>query len=332
VIGVVYLVGSRVGPLPVREFLASYRRHPPGVEHELVVLFNAVDNHQHQALESELRGIEHRRMVRTTSVPDLAAYAWAAERLQYERICFFNSYSVILAPQWLAKLDHALDQPRAGLVGATGSWASHRSGVMSSLFLRNPHHGLLPKWIIQRGQLQEIQSELDFERKGRGSWPGRELLTVPNRGLMLARSLVAAIKEAPTIAEIILRFESFPNPHLRTNAFMVDRATFNNLQTGIVKRKMDAYLLESGRVSFTRQVLNSGLRTLVVASDGSFYDQDKWPLSNTFFQGDQEMLLIADNQTRIYQNGGLDRRRLLSTRSWGSQANPRLASGTGASW
>ena len=43
-----------------------------------------------------------------------------------------NSHSEILSPDWLAELDRALDQPRSGLVGATGSWASTRSWVLHS--------------------------------------------------------------------------------------------------------------------------------------------------------------------------------------------------------
>jgi hypothetical protein len=66
----------------------------------------------------------------------------------------------------------------------------------------------------------------------------------------------------------------------------------------------------------------------VVSSPATTYDPQQWPLSRTLWQGDQENLLIADNQTRSYAAGGLDRRRLLSGFAWGPQANPSLPSGT----
>jgi hypothetical protein len=122
--------------------------------------------------------------------------------------------------------------------------------------------------------------------------------------------------------EQLVRFAPFPAYHVRTNAFMLDRSTFAALRLRPLVRKMDAYLLESGRASFTSQVQGMGLRTLVVARDGSFYDHDRWPDSATFWQDDQQGLLVADNQTRSYANGGLDRRRLLSAFAWGPEARP----------
>ena len=65
-----------------------------------------------------------------------------------------------------------------------------------------------------------------------------------------------------------------------------------------------------------------GMRTLVVARDGAFYDHPEWPVSRTFWQGDQQGLLVADNQTRSYANGSYDRRRLLSAFAWGPEAAP----------
>ena len=72
---------------------------------------------------------------------------------------------------------------------------------------------------------------------------------------------------------------------------------------------MDAYLFESGHRSLTRQVLGRGLAVVVVDREGMAYEPADWPSGRTLWQGDQEGLLIADNQTRSYANGGLDRRR-----------------------
>ena len=56
--------------------------------------------------------------------------------------------------------------------------------------------------------------------------------------------------------------------------------------------------------------------------DGVAYEAEEWPRSHTFWQSDQERLLIADKQTRVYTNGGFERRRLLSALAWGQQADP----------
>jgi hypothetical protein len=312
VIAVIHLVWGPLGPGKLRDFLESYRRYAAGSEHELVVLFNGVTDAQRPALLAELGDVEHRLLTLPEPVQDLAAYLHSAEALTHDRLCFLNSYSVILADQWLAKLTAALERPGAGLVAATGSWASVRSAVANGLLLPNPYRGVVPSRKVAREQMAAMEHEL----------AGGELdeLEPPRRSLM--GSIRATVQTLPSIPEQLLRFEGFPAAHLRTNAFMAPRETFLGLQGHRIARKMDAYLLESGHRSFTRQIQGLGLRALVVDRDGAAYDREDWPRSRTFWQGDQEGLLIADNQTRIYANGGIDRRRLLSTFAWGRQAEP----------
>jgi hypothetical protein len=49
----------------------------------------------------------------------------------------------------------------------------------------------------------------------------------------------------------------------------------------------------------------------------------EWPQGNVFWQGGQEDLLIADNQTRRYSNGPPQHRDVLSRFAWGLAARPR---------
>ncbi|MGA8364102.1 MAG: hypothetical protein WB709_06245 [Solirubrobacteraceae bacterium] len=317
-IAVVHLVWGPLGTGPLHEFLASYRRHYAGVEHELVVLLNNVPDPLPAEFDAALEGIEHRLLRTPEPVQDLAAYVHAAERLEHRRLCFLNSYSTILAPGWLAKLDHALDQPRAGLVGATGSWASLHSAVLNAFLLPNPYRRVVPPRSIAREQMREIELELDAARAPEGSVPTAGEL--PRR--TLSGSVLSTLRSFRPMPEQLLRFAPFPAYHVRTNAFMLDRSMFATLRMRPLARKMDAYLLESGRASFTSQVQNMGLRTLVVARDGAFYDHPEWYASETFWRGDQQGLLVADNQTRSYANGSYDRRRLLSAFAWGPESAP----------
>ncbi len=317
-IAVVHLVWGPLGIVPLRKFLASYRRQESGAPHELVVLFNNVPDSLRPELEAELRGVEHRLLRIPEPVQDLAAYAHAADRLEHERLCFLNSYSTILAPDWLAKLDHALDQPRAGLVGATGSWASLHSAVLNAFLLPNPYRRVVPKRSVAREQMRRIELELDAVRTPDGA--ATLAPELPPR--TLSGSILSTLRSFRPMPEQLVRFPAFPAYHVRTNAFMLDRSTFAALRMRPLVRKMDAYLLESGRASFTSQVRNMGLRTLVVARDGAFYDHPEWPASRTYWQEDQQGLLVADNQTRSYANGGYDRRRLLSAFAWGPETAP----------
>ncbi|MFI5004961.1 MAG: hypothetical protein ACHQE6_08100 [Solirubrobacterales bacterium] len=317
-LGVVHLVWGPLGPEPLRRFVRSYRAHPAGVEHELIVLLNNVSPRQRPRLLAELEGVPHRLLVMPEPEQDLAAYAQAVRWLEHERLCFLNSHSEILAPDWLAMLDRALDQPHAGLVGATGSWASTRSWVLHSYFLPTPYRGHIPERGIARAQFLAIELE-------RAGLPVSDASEPPTR--TLRESLRAKLQTLPDMPAQILGFEGFPAHHLRTNAFMAARATLDRVWERRIETKMDAYRLENGRHSITRQVQAMGLRTLVVARDGSSYDCEQWPLSRTLWQGDQEGLLIADNQTRSYAHGGHDRRRLLSAFAWGPHADPFLSDG-----
>lgn len=312
-IALVHLVWGPLGPEPLRSFLRSYRAHPAGIEHELVVLLNGVGVEERPSLLAELDGVSHRVLELPQPVQDLAAYRYASEHLEHERLCFLNSHSEILAPDWLLKLGEALDQPDAGLVAATGSWASTRSWVLHAYFFPTPYRGVVPPRRVAREQFLAIELERDTgQAQGKDEHPSRSLV----------ESLLAKWRTLPDMPKQLLGYGGFPAAHLRTNAFMLKRSTYGRLRRQPINSKADAYALESGRHSLTQQIQHMGLRTLVVDRDGNTYDQQQWPASRTFWQGDQERLLVADNQTRSYARGGADRRWLLSTFAWGKQADP----------
>jgi hypothetical protein len=114
-------------------------------------------------------------------------------------------------------------------------------------------------------------------------------------------------------------YPRFPNPHIRTSAFMLERARLLDFDLTRLPDKRSTYLLESGHRSITRSVQQQGLRAVVVGRDGSVYDVQAWPDSHTFRSGEQENLLIADNQTRDYQTVSPRVRRRLSRGTWGLQ-------------
>lgn len=115
------------------------------------------------------------------------------------------------------------------------------------------------------------------------------------------------------------RYPRFPNPHIRTTGFMLERDTLLAMNLHAVREKQDAYLLESGYDSITRRILMSGKRALVVGRDGVHYDVDEWPASRTFRSGSQENLLISDNRTRDWENASRHLRRRLSRDAWGDR-------------
>jgi hypothetical protein len=115
-------------------------------------------------------------------------------------------------------------------------------------------------------------------------------------------------------------FPRFPNPHVRTSVFMVERALLLEMGLEQVRDKRSAYLLESGRTSITRRVQECGLRPVVVGRDGRVYEIEEWPASRTFRSGDQDNLLIADNRTEDYLAASPRLSRRLARDSWGDRS------------
>ena len=110
--------------------------------------------------------------------------------------------------------------------------------------------------------------------------------------------------------------EPFPNPHLRTNGFALERQLLLDLDWPTGLTKLEAVALEGGSRSLTRQVRERGLETLVVGRDGAGYPPERWRQSATFRSGEQANLLLADNRTRHYQDAGPLTRRGLAWLAW----------------
>jgi hypothetical protein len=246
---VVHLVWAPLGTAPLERFVASYRAHPAGQEHRLVVVFKGFEDPgavaEHAAL---LDGLAAESMFYDRPTFDLPTYAAAAERFDASHHCFLNSESVLLSDGWLAAMCDALADPAVGAVGATGSYERPRS-------------------------------RLPMRRR---RWP------------------------------------RFPNPHLRTNAFMLPRDLVRAARWPDVSTKSRAWELESGHHGMTRQVWNRGLAALVVGRDGTAYPPHAWAASATFRSGGQANLLVADNRTRQWEDAGASERARLSRLAWGA--------------
>lgn len=110
----------------------------------------------------------------------------------------------------------------------------------------------------------------------------------------------------------------FPNPHLRTNAFLIDRKLFLSTRPNApFTTKLDAHLFEHGVRGLTRRLVCEGLKALVVGKDGRGYEPAWWIRSATFRQGAQSNLLVKDNQTSAYAGAAIPQKRFLFNLAWG---------------
>jgi hypothetical protein len=132
------------------------------------------------------------------------------------------------------------------------------------------------------------------------------------------RRVPGSIRGWLTTRRLRKEYEAFPNPHVRTNGFMLRREVALALRWGPYRTKTDALHGESGRFGLTRQAQALGLRNLVVGRDGLSYEPDDWPRSCTFRCRDQSNLMIADNRTRQYDASPPEERSRLGRLAWGA--------------
>lgn len=293
---VVHLVRSHNGIETFRRFLESYRANFGGIEHDLLILFKGfnqpIDTAAHRKL---LTAFQYKTLNVSDEGFDITAYFFAVRKYagEYRYFCFLNSFSVIQDREWLSKLYQNIIKPGVGLAGATGSWCS--GNTHSRTLLRN-----LVKFVL--GMPQE-KSETNTKIK--------KSLFTPHK------SPISVAKSAWNHLQAIIQFGTYPNYHVRTNAFIISGKLMKSLKSPVMKTKMDAYRFESGKKGLTQQIFKIGKRVVVVGKNGVGYEKEAWHESRTFWQSEQENLLVADNQTRDYQDGSPERRNYLHSAAWG---------------
>jgi hypothetical protein len=114
-------------------------------------------------------------------------------------------------------------------------------------------------------------------------------------------------------------FAPFPNAHIRTNAFLVSRETMRKIRHGWILTKMDAWRFESGKTGLTKLIIDMKLKPLVVGRDGLAYEKEDWCRSGTFWQREQQNLLVADRQTLRYATADPGERRWMRRYAWGDE-------------
>lgn len=311
-IGVVYLCRCAEGERPVRTFVESYRAHAAGTDHDLHVIFKGFGSSSALAsVQALFAGLPIHPIELADTGYDIGSYFAAARRVTNPRLIFFNTFSELLADDWLKKFDDALSLPGVGLVGATGSWQSHRSMYQQSL----RHAANSVRHPLQ--YLRRLQDNLSTTAAGcsapRTGTAGKSTKT---RAIHFYRRISTSLYRLIHFHHYLSQYASFPNPHIRTNAFMIERERLLSLDISSFRTKFGVYKFESGWQSLTRQILAQHLRPVVIDCDGDVYDIAEWKASSTFWINGQTKLVVADNRTRDYSEGNQRMRERLQANAW----------------
>jgi hypothetical protein len=306
-IGVVYLCRYAEGEPPGRNFVNTYRAHPAGVAHDFHVIFKGFPDQRKLAESRALfAGLPINPIELDDTGYDIGSYLAAAKIVSNSRLIFFNGFTELLADDWLKKFDNALSSPGVGLVGATGSWQSLSSYYEVLIRLGLHETRQFSDRLTERGSEETAGGQGDQTIKGNGE---------DRRAAALGRGLYLLLRPDRYFLRLY-EYGRYPNPHVRSNAFMIERARFLSLHMPSFAKKSGAYRFESGRRSMTKQIMAQGLKPVVVGRDGTIYDIQEWKAASTYWVGQQANLIAADRRTNQYANGSRDRRTRLQDYAW----------------
>ncbi len=329
-VAVFYLARFAEGFDAFDRFATSYRNYAAGMDHDLVLIAKGFDKPgQRAALELIFSDINPRIIeVSDDCGLDIHAYREAAILVKNETICFLNTYTRIRSDNWLKKLHDNFDHPDVGIVGATASYESlHTSWKLihkltwlgtSKIFIdRKTTARLL--WLCRMFNERALRSYYSRRVRirqflGAAFHPARRLSrSSPHRFNQAWREVTA--KGAP-YGEVAL-FPQFPNPHIRSNGFMVARDRFLRYRLEGTS-KMDCCRFESGPDSLTIQIRRDGLKALVVGDNGIGYHIPDWHRAGCFRTPGQANRLFSDNQTDEFERMTEPEQQSIMDMSWGA--------------
>jgi glycosyltransferase involved in cell wall biosynthesis len=336
-IGVVYLARSGDGdPNDFAPFLVSYRKYWAGVEHDLIIVRKGEgrSDRARKAINVVLAGIKVRYIDIDDVGYDIQAYLRVSHLLKNEYLCFLNTFSEIKVEGWLSKLMQPFEDPQVGLAGATASYESIQDSVEVSakaVWLATKSSSLDPA--LERLFAADLARNLpdppqESEESRLFSAPQfAEKLVDPeiqalDSDLAFKNHWTHVIAPAGSLAGYDAFDVKFPNPHLRSNGFIIKRDLLLDLKFRIGNGKWDCILFESGRSGLSARLAERGLKSILVGADGRMFEVDRWPESGTFRLGDQSNVMISDNRVREFDAHNESERERLAICSWGEYLKP----------
>jgi hypothetical protein len=116
----------------------------------------------------------------------------------------------------------------------------------------------------------------------------------------------------------LFRFPVFPNPQIRSNAFLIKGSDFLSLKVPkFFKNKIQTSLIESGWSGMTRQFKRRKFRIILASSNGMGFKENNWLNSEVYSFKNQKNLIISDNRTRVYNNLSLKNKKKETKFHWG---------------
>jgi len=202
---VAHLVRKKNGIAPFKRFVDTYLANPAGADHELLIIFKGFPRpYETGEYDEVLRDVPHKRYFVADFGFDIGPYLKVAKNFQYRYFCFFNSFSRILAPDWLRNMHHWATQSGVGLVGATGSYQSLSSDFHA--------YRLIEKRRTLEDRLRTIKRFMLYLARIYGAFPPFPNYHIRTNAFMAARETLARLQFGTILFKWdAYRFESSKN-------------------------------------------------------------------------------------------------------------------------
>jgi len=248
-VGVVFLARAAETRSSFVRFAQSYRRHPAGCEHELIVIYKGFSQqselHQARAVFADL---PHRSIEVADVGFDIGSYITASSLVEHRYLCFCNTFTELAADGWLK---HLLQHARSESVGIAGAMGSYESLFATNLLLRKV------RWTHDRGYVdggeQALAHYFDFllaplqDAERRRIAGPTAFARLPAAVKNLARAPwfywdgLSRVWPGPHMGDIH-KFPDFPNPHIRSNGFVIRRDWLLRFDPARMRSKSDTTL------------------------------------------------------------------------------------------
>ncbi len=276
-IAVIYLAWLPYGVSYLKDFLKSYSNNSSGHKHKLVFILNGIEFSEKKMID------EFKELIHAADIPDF-------EILGFEKgqdIEIYQKVSEIINADYFLFLN---------------TYSQFKKENWLKYYVQN--------WNEKVGLIGATGSYASYYSS---------IIELTKFGLKYA-PVAQKFRNIKYLLKMFLfqrnKFNRFPAPHVRTNAFFTSKKVFCTLQKGLVENKMQAYYFENGKRSMTMQILALGYKCLIIDKFGKAYDIPDWPKSNIFWMGNQEKLLVSDNQTKKYDDSADSEKKLLKKIAW----------------
>jgi hypothetical protein len=334
-IGAVYLARNADGIPAFQRFADSYRRYSASVAHDLIIIYKGFERAEDlRTAKAVFHDLSHIGIELDDSGFDIGSYLEVGRRVSHEYLCFLNTHAEIAAPDWLACLFRYASQDGVGIAGATGSYESLRQSwrlIQTYYWLyyvsRMPlEKNVAPYYLKFTEYLPAMPDNPASTGAFRARMPrfiaAMVLVARRRSAVRRFRAHWQMLLSPGNVFSAISTIPEFPNPHIRSNGFMLRRDRLMLFKSLKFVTKDDACLFESGPDSLTATLRRSGLSAIVVGRDGKGYEVEDWWRSGTFRLGDQSNLLLTDNQSRTFAAMSTEDRATHMRMTWGDYLGP----------